>query len=100
MDQEAPSPLSMDLALVSEIVDRADRLMYQADNFSDRTEFKAAREACDRVEERMIRLVAYFEVTRDRISALGEEEALVVEHIGETLGSEWDVERDKAGVAV
>ena len=85
-----------DLQTLIAIVDRGDRLMYQADNFADRTEFEVARKAVERTVERMRRLASYFEITRDRTAEFSEEMATVVEHVGETLLPEWDVSQDDA----
>lgn len=83
-----------DLATIHDIIERGDRLMYQADNFGDRTEFTIAREAWERTSERLRRLASYFEITRDRTFSFSTELAAVVEHVGETLLPGWDVDRD------
>lgn len=88
--------VSEDLKTLQDIVERGDRLMYQADNFADRTEFDEARRAYQRTAERMLRLVAYFQASAARGDAVME----VVEEVAETFEPEWDVERDKAGSPV
>jgi hypothetical protein len=88
------APYNDDLQRILSSIDRGDRLMYQADNFSDRTEYALAKEAAERTVERMRRLASYFEITRDRTAEFSEELEAVVEHVGETLLPGWDVERD------
>ena len=89
-----------DLARVRAIVDRADRLQYQADNFSDRTEFVDALHSCERTEERQRVLLDYFLKTVPIIGQGTKAHEKLVASVLATFEPEWDVERDKSGAAV
>ena len=92
--------MNEDATRVSEIIERGDRLMYQADNFADRTEFTDARHANERIEERMRRLIAYFQATAPQVEKISNHKLRLVGDVAETFDPEWDVERDKAGDVV
>lgn len=99
METETPeavaAPYNEDLQRIVSAIDRGDRLMYQADNFSDRTEYALAKQAAERTVERMRRLASYFEITRDRTEAHSPELSAVVEHVGETLLPGWEFEPEE-----
>jgi hypothetical protein len=81
-----------DLDTIEAMLERADRLMYAADNFADRSEFAKAKEAFDRVSERQRRLLGYFSATAP---VLPTEPFLdtVREHVAASLEVGWDVDR-------
>jgi hypothetical protein len=90
-----------DLDAIEAMLERADRLMYAADNFSDRSEFAKAKEAFDRVSERQRRLLGYYQATapvlfeglRPRIVEGYPFLDTVREHVAASLDVGWDVDR-------